>query len=160
MCRNPCNCAKRHFLLACHAGGGRSTLKLSDIQSIQHGHMVKHVTCLTMRNTGPLQRSKVFIMLSSHCTTQKREHTNHFSDKHVTHTGDSGCKKKISALWHFLIPEALHCSLWELYQLTDGMQFKLTWSINHVMDHNETPFRLELKDPWCGSKIKQKSNLD
>lgn len=30
--------------------------------------------------------------------------------------------------------------------------------MDHVMGHDETPFRLELKDPRCGSQIKHKSN--
>lgn len=50
--------------------------------------------------------------------------------------------------------------LWNSDQLTDGMQFKLTRSINHVTDCYEMPFRLELKDLWCGCQIKLKSNLN
>lgn len=41
------------------------------------------------------------------------------------------------------------------YELTDSTLLKSTRSINHVMGHDETPFRL---DPRCGSQIKHKSH--
>lgn len=44
------------------------------------------------------------------------------------------------------------------YELTDSTLLKSTRSIDRVMGHDETPFRLELKDPRCGSQIKHKSN--
>ena len=147
--------------------GGVSRLKLSHIQSVQRGHVVQHVTCPAMWDRSEAKKRNS----NSNVPHNRREHFVSTQYKHThthTHTDThTGCPLGLSVwimfpapLWHLLIPKALHTGLRELHQLTDVMQFKLTWSINHVIDHNEAPFRLELKDPWCGSQIKQKSNLN
>lgn len=147
MCRNPCNCTKRHFLRACYAAGGAENaqaVRHTVYPTRSHGptcDMSDHV-----KHEPPFTGATVFTMLSQ-CTARNRKRigVNMYGHvcKHRHARNISECEKKN------LNPLTL--SLWNLYQLTDGMLFKLTWSINHVMDHNETPFRLELKDPWCGS---------
>lgn len=148
MCRNPCNCTKRHFLRACYAagegwgwGGGGECSSCQTHSLSNTCDMSDHV-----KHEPPFTGATMFTMLSQ-CTTRNRKRiiVNMYGHvcKHRRAKNISKCEKKN------LYPLTL--SLWNLYQLTDGMLFKLTWSINHVMDHDETPFRLELKDPWCGS---------
>lgn len=62
---------------------------------------------------------------------------------HITHKWE-GIDVNTSRHMTPVIKKKHHLTALNLEQLTDGVLFKLTRSINRVMERNEMPFRLEL----------------